>query len=129
MDMPVGILFLRLVLALLLTNILSVQAQDLDSSFEGNFPTYTGPVRVVHPNYRIFSLTPEGYQFKVTGMDWMANGDLALVTIGDTVFPEFGGGRGEVYLLQGARDAASNAIDVRRRYRKSSLIQNTPQPV
>jgi hypothetical protein len=92
-------------------------AQELDSSFEEGFPTFTGHVRTVHPDYRIFSLTPEGYQFKVTGMDLMANGDLALVTIGDTVYPnEEGGGRGDVYILKGAREATSNAIPVRKVY-------------
>ena len=91
-------------------------AQDLDSSSEGGFPTFIGPVRKAHPDYRIFSLTPEGYHFKVTGMDWMPNGDLALVTIGDTVFPDIGGGLGDVYLLKGAREAASNDLEVKRIY-------------
>ncbi|MDB5105368.1 MAG: hypothetical protein JWP91_3057 [Fibrobacteres bacterium] len=91
-------------------------AQDLYPVSEGGFPTFTGPPRTVHPAYRIFSLTPAGFAFKVTGMDWMSNGDLAVVTIGDTVFPEIGGGLGDVYLLKGARNAVSNAISVTHLY-------------
>lgn len=87
-------------------------AQGLDSTLEGGFPTFTGPVQAAHPDYRIFSLTPEGYAFKVTGMDWMANGDLAVLTISDTVFPGTGGGTGVVYRLKGVKAAVSNSIRI-----------------
>ena len=94
----------------------SVSAAGQDTSSWEGFPTHTGPIRAVHPGYRMFSLTPEGHAFKVTGMDWMSNGDLALLTISDTVSPYSGGGFGAVYRLKGARAAVSNALQAEKLY-------------
>src|SRR6185369_3792150 len=94
----------------------SVSAGGQDTSSAGGFPTFTGVLRVPHPDYRVLSLTPPGYAFKVTGMDWMSNGDLAVLTISDTVYPQSGGGFGTVYRLKGARDAVSNALPVETLY-------------
>ncbi len=88
----------------------SVSSGGQDASTAGGFPTFTGPLRAPHPDYRGISLTPEGFAFKVTGMDWMSNGDLALLTISDPVSPDAGGGFGSVSRLRGARAAVSHAL-------------------
>jgi hypothetical protein len=94
----------------------SASAAGQDTATFGDFPTFAGPLRLAHPAYRLIDLTPPGFNFRVTGMDLMSNGDLALVTISDTVSPEMGGGFGDVYLLEGARQATSNAIVAKRVY-------------
>ncbi len=104
---------------LFLLGLATVWGQGLDSVVENGFPTFTGTVKAVHPGYRQFSLTPEGQAFKVVGMDWMPDGDLAVLTIGDTVYPgEPGeiGGRGAVYRLGGVKTATGNDIRVRQIY-------------
>jgi hypothetical protein len=102
-----------------LLGLASVSGQGLEAVVENGFPTFIGSVKTVHPGYRQFSLTPEGYAFKVVGMDWLPDGDLALLTIGDTVYPgEPGeiGGRGSVYRLSGVKAATRNDIQVREIY-------------
>lgn len=94
----------------------SVSTAGQDTTTTGGFPTFVGPMRVAHPAYRLIDFTPRGFSFRITGMDFMSNGDLALVTISDTVSPEMGGGFGDVYILQGARHATSNELMAKRFY-------------
>jgi hypothetical protein len=91
----------------------TVSIAGQDTSSEGGFASYSGPLRAVHPAFRLIDLTPPGLGFRVTGLDLLSNGDLALVSIGDTVSPDYGG---DVYVLKGARKAVSNDLTARRIY-------------
>lgn len=72
-----------------------------------SFRNLPGPLDSVHPDYTRSSLLPEGLHLKVAGMDWLPNGDMAVLSIQDTVLPVSGGrgGKGWVYILSGARQA------------------------
>ncbi|MFD4260809.1 family 16 glycoside hydrolase [Streptomyces sp. NPDC058534] len=52
------------------------------------------PLDGVHPDYTLTDLRPDGFEPKVTGMDWLPDGRMAVTTWGGTDKTE-----GEVYLL------------------------------
>lgn len=58
------------------------------------------PLTGVHPSYTLTNLRPSGFQPKVTGMDWLADGRLVVSTWGGS--DQSGTSQdGEVYLLSG----------------------------
>ncbi|GIF10181.1 RICIN domain-containing protein [Actinoplanes teichomyceticus] len=64
----------------------------------GDTPGDGLPLTGVHPNYTLTNLRPNGFEPKVTGMDWFPDGRLAVLTWGGT--DDSGtSAAGEVYLL------------------------------
>ncbi|MFC4017748.1 ricin-type beta-trefoil lectin domain protein [Micromonospora sp. GCM10011542] len=56
------------------------------------------PLNAVHPGYTLTNLRPSGFQPKVTGMDWLADGRLVISTWGGS--DQSGTSQdGEVYIL------------------------------
>jgi hypothetical protein len=83
---------------------------------EYTFTERPGVLDSIHPDYSLVSLLPEGIPNKVIGLDWLPNGDMAILTMQDSMWPESGGGHGWVHLLTGARSAPASTPTLRTVY-------------
>ncbi len=77
----------------------------LNAHAEYNFTARSGVLDSVHPDFTITSLLPGGVPNKVVGMDWLPNGDMAVLAMQDSIHINNGGGHGWVHILSGARAA------------------------
>ncbi len=77
-----------------------------DCEASGDAPGDGLPLDAVHPSFTLIDLRPDGFEPKVTGMDWLPDGRLAVLTWGGQ--DDSGtSAAGEVWLLENAQTATS----------------------